>query len=91
MNQHELILKYLRDFGSITPYEAFRDLGITKLATRISEMRKKGYEFNSEWITTTNRYGQEVKYKKYSAANDNQKPKKRGFVWHKFLDGVRLR
>ena len=42
MTQQELIEKYIRDFGSITPYEAFKDLGITKLSTRISEMKKKG-------------------------------------------------
>jgi hypothetical protein len=36
MNQYERIDKYLDDFGSISPMEAFHDLGITKLATRIS-------------------------------------------------------
>lgn len=65
MNQYELILKYLRDFGSITPYEAFRDLGITKLSTRISEMRKSGYEFSDEWVNNVNRYGVDVRYKRY--------------------------
>jgi len=65
MNQYTLILKYLKDFGSITPYEAFRDLGITKLATRISEMKKNGYKFSDEWVNTTNRYGVEVRYKRY--------------------------
>ena len=39
MTQSERILKYINDFGSITPMQAFGDLGITKLATRISEMR----------------------------------------------------
>ena len=42
MTQRELILNYIKDFGSITPLEAFADLGITKLATRISEMRRDG-------------------------------------------------
>ena len=65
MTQYELIIKYIRDFGSITPYEAFRDLGITKLATRISEMKKRGFEFADEWVNNVNRYGVEVKYKRY--------------------------
>lgn len=84
MTQYDLILKYMKDFGTISPYEAFRDLGITKLATRISEMRKNGYEFNSEWVTTTNRYGQEIRYKRYSLLN-NPKPKKHSFVWGELL------
>lgn len=84
MTQYDLILKYMKDFGTISPYEAFRDLGITKLATRISEMRKKGYEINSEWVNTANRYGQEVKYKRYCLVK-NPKPKKRGFVWGELL------
>lgn len=84
MTQYDLIVKYLNDFGTISPYEAFRDLGITKLATRISEMKQKGYKFNSEWITTTNRYGQEVKYKRYSLLN-NPKPRKHSFVWGELL------
>lgn len=81
--QYDLILKYLRDFGTISPYEAFRDLGVTKLATRISEMKQKGYEFKSEWITTTNRYGQEIRYKRYSLLKCE--PKKHGFHWGEFL------
>ncbi len=84
MKQSELILNYLHDFGTITPYQAFKDLGITKLATRISEMRKKGYEFHSEWITTTNRYGQEVKYKRYSLLHSDQAAKKQN-RWCKFF------
>lgn len=30
MNQHDRIIQYMRDFGSITTLDAFRDLGITK-------------------------------------------------------------
>ena len=42
MTQIEAISKYIDDFGSISPIEAFSDLGITKLATRISEMVRDG-------------------------------------------------
>ena len=63
--QKELILDYIADFGSITPMEAF-PLGITKLATRISEMRKEGMEFKIEQITGKNRYGKPTHYAKYS-------------------------
>ena len=66
MTQREAILQYIEDFGSITPMQAFADLGITKLATRISEMRKDGMEFRIETVHIRNRYGKAVSYAKYS-------------------------
>lgn len=66
MTQRELILKYLHDFGSITPMEAFGDLGITKLATRISEMRRDGMKFDMKMINSTNRYGKPCRFAMYS-------------------------
>lgn len=66
MTQKELILNYIADFGSITPMEAYSDLGITKLATRISEMRKEGMEFKIETIKGRNRYGKATRYARYS-------------------------
>lgn len=69
MTQREAILKYMQDFGSITPMQAFSDLGITKLATRISEMRKDGMQFHIEPIKAKNRYGKTVRFAKYSFIN----------------------
>ena len=66
MTQSERILKYINDFGSITPMQAFGDLGITKLATRISEMRKDGVRIHKEPVKARNRYGEEVRYMSYS-------------------------
>jgi hypothetical protein len=66
MTQREAILNYINEFGSITPFEAFADLGITKLATRISEMRRDGMEFKIEMVGTKNRYGKTVHYARYS-------------------------
>ena len=66
MTQREQIIEYITEFGSITPMQAFADLGITKLATRISEMRKDGMDFKIEMVSTKNRYGKSVSYAKYS-------------------------
>ena len=66
MTQREAILQYIKDFGSITPMEAFSDLGITKLATRISEMRKDGMKFRIETERGKNRYGKPTRYSRYS-------------------------
>lgn len=66
MKQRDAILQYIKDFGSITPMQAFADLGITKLATRISEMRRDGMEFKIETVRGKNRYGKPTHYAKYS-------------------------
>ena len=65
MTQKELIIKYMEDFGSITTIEAFTDLGITKLTTRISELRRDGYVIASKRIDKKNRYGKKVKFNRY--------------------------
>ena len=66
MTQREQIIEYITEFGSITPMQAFADLGITKLATRISEMRKDGMDFKIEMVSVKNRYGKSVSYAQYS-------------------------
>lgn len=72
MNQKQMIIKYIKDFGSITSYQAYIDLGITQLATRIKELKEQGYDFKTEWISKKNRYGKPVAFKKYrlEATND---------------------
>lgn len=65
MTQQQRILQYMRDFGSISPMEAFRDLGITKLATRISEMTRGGQTVAKQMETSRNRYGDTVRYMRY--------------------------
>ena len=69
--QKELILRYIKDFGSITPMEAFADLSITKLSTRISEMKKDGLRFKTETVKKKNRYGKTICFAKYSLEDNN--------------------
>ena len=68
MNQHQLILQYLDDNGSITPMDAFRELGITKLSTRIGELARMGYQFDRVMETSLNRYGHECRFMRYRKA-----------------------
>lgn len=65
MNQGERIIRYIEDFGSISPFEAFVDLGITKLATRISELIRSGVKIIKRPETKVNRYGERVRYMRY--------------------------
>ena len=64
-NQRDLILQYIADFGYITSFQAYQDLGITQLATRISELKDRGYQFKTENVKTKNRYGKPSHYYKY--------------------------
>lgn len=68
LRQWERVLKYLDDFGSITPLEALADLGIMRLGARIYDLRKKGYAIIRETEKSLNRYGQPVRYARYRMA-----------------------
>lgn len=63
--QCEMILRYMNDFGSITQFEALQDLGVMRLASRISEMRKRGVVIKDEQVCVKNRYGEKCYIKKY--------------------------
>ncbi len=68
VTQKEMILKYLQDFGSISSWDAYADLGITQLGARIFELKEKGYVFKKERVKRLNRYGREIAFDKYSLA-----------------------
>ena len=63
--QKDRILEYIRNFGSISSFEAYADLGITQLGARIDQLKKEGYEFKTEWESNTNRFGEKTEYKRY--------------------------
>ena len=62
--QCDRVLQYMRDFGSISQKEAMEDLGVMRLASRISDLRKKAI-ITSKWESAKNRYGETVTYKRY--------------------------
>ena len=66
--QAERILDYIEEFGSITQLDALRDLGCMRLASRISDLKKKGYPIASETEPVKNRYGETSYIKRYSLA-----------------------
>lgn len=70
MTQHELIYTFIVKNGSITPMEAFTELGITKLATRIGEMIRAGYAIKKEVVEGVSRWGQKTRYIRYSLCDD---------------------
>lgn len=75
MSQHDLILKHMKDHGSITTFEAYEQYGITKLTTRISELRRLGVKIRHQAHSGVNRFGKPVTYNRYwldeGEAHDN--------------------
>lgn len=69
ITQKDRILEYIRNFGSISSFEAYADLGITQLGARIDQLKKEGYEFKTEWESNTNRFGEKTEYKRYYLAD----------------------
>lgn len=65
MTQTLLILRYLQDFGAITPLDAMREFGCMRLAARISDLRAAGFKISREMKTMENRYGNRVTYAEY--------------------------
>ena len=65
MTQHQRIILYLDRHGSITPMDAFVDLGITKLSTRIGELIRSGKQIIKVKEYGTNRYGEGIHYMRY--------------------------
>ena len=63
--QREKIINYLYGFGSITSWEAYRDLGITQFAARVKELKEVGYQFTSKWESKKNSEGKIVRFKRY--------------------------
>lgn len=62
----ERVLKYILDFGSISTWDAIKDLGCTRLSAYIYMLKKEGYDIKKETIKFTNRYGEKSYYVKYS-------------------------
>lgn len=65
MSQCEKILKYMSDYGSITQLDALKEFGCMRLASRINDLKNKGYNIQKSMVISKNRYGETVSYAKY--------------------------
>ncbi len=67
MTQCEMIVKYLKAYGSITQLEAIRDLGCYRLSARIKDLKDRyGCKIKSEMIGVEKRGGGKTYIAKYS-------------------------
>lgn len=63
--QNEMVLDYVRKFGSITPLKAIRDLSITRLSARIYDLENEGYSFSRFSENAVNKFGRTVTFTRY--------------------------
>lgn len=70
--QAQRLLDYMNEFGGITQFEALRDLGIMRLASRVSELRKQGHKIESKTEPMKNRFGEKIYIKRYSLKEEEQ-------------------
>ena len=68
--QREQVLRFIKDFGSITRIQSFMDLGVCELSSRIGELESDGYKFNRRRRNFKNRYGVTVTVTEYSLEED---------------------
>jgi len=67
ITQKQFILEHLQRFGSIEPLTALREYGIFRLASRISDLRKEGYNISKEMQQSVSRItGRIVHFAKYT-------------------------
>lgn len=71
-SQANRLLDYLKKSGSITTWEAFKELGITRLSARIFEIKERGYVIKTELVNDKNRLGEPIHYNKYSLIEENK-------------------
>lgn len=66
MSQKKDILRIIKEKGSITNKIAADELGCYRLSARIFDLREDGVPIVSNTETGVNRFGEEVRYARYS-------------------------
>ena len=59
------IIDHIEREGSITPLDALREFGCMRLASRITDLKRKGYVITKEMETAQNKAGEPVRYARY--------------------------
>lgn len=69
LTQADRVLRHLQKYGSITSLESFKEYGVSRLSAIIFNLKQANYQFEEEWITQKNRYGEKTTFKKYILKN----------------------
>lgn len=72
------ILDYMHIHKSITSAEAFTELGCTRLAARIKDLRDLGYNISTIIAEGQNRYGEPCRFAVYKLGEKEKEEKENG-------------
>lgn len=65
LTQCKRIMRHLEEYGSISALDAMKEYGIMRLASRISELKKRGEKIGVRMAKGENRFGEETHYAVY--------------------------
>ena len=68
MTQNGRILNHLQSYGSITSKEAMDLYSCFRLASRINDLKKMGYNIKSVRESGINKFGEPIHWARYSLA-----------------------
>lgn len=72
MTQADKVLSFIQANGSITSMQAFYNLGITRLAARIADLRERGVGIVSKTVSGKAKDGTPIHYSVYSLSHEKE-------------------
>lgn len=60
------IVEYIKKHGSITQDDATEDIGCKRLAARVKDLRRKGFNIKTTMESGLNRHKKPVRYARYT-------------------------
>lgn len=69
MTQERKVIEFIRQNGSITTMQAF-GMGVTRLASRVHDLRCCGVPIEKEMVTVLNRDGDPCRVARYTISGD---------------------
>lgn len=65
-SQKTMIINWLTTKAPLTPMDAIRHIGCTKLSTRCGELEREGFPIKRKPVMVKNRFGKMVRVMQYS-------------------------
>ncbi len=66
MSQLDRVLSHLKENKTISPLQAWRDLGIYRLSAVIFKLRQEGHKIETNLVEVVNRWGESAFIAEYS-------------------------
>lgn len=72
ITQCDKVLQFIKVNGSITSMQAFYNLGVTRLAARIANLRERGVDIESKTVSGKAKDGTPIHYSVYSLSHEKE-------------------